>query len=76
MEKGRYCVCVGVYSQHVHMLISQIGDDDTQQAKINRSPLRWHFSAWSSLILLEVPASQVGSEAVFYILQAAHLFSV
>lgn len=42
---GSVSVCV---SACVYMLISQIGDDDTQQAKINRNPLRWHLSAWSS----------------------------
>lgn len=41
---GSVSVCV---SACVCMLISQIGDDDTQQAKINRNPLRWHLSAWS-----------------------------
>lgn len=39
------CVCVCVFSACAHMLISQIGDDDTQQAENNRNPQRWHLSA-------------------------------
>lgn len=41
---GSVCVLVCILA----MLISLIGDDDTQQAKINRNPLRWHLSVWSS----------------------------
>lgn len=47
-EWEEVCVCRCVFSACVHMLISQIEDDDTQQAKINRNPLRWHSSAWWS----------------------------
>lgn len=47
-ERKVACVCRCVFSACVHMLISQIGDDDTQQAKINSNLLWWHLSAWSS----------------------------